>query len=128
VLYRVVVLVAVYVIVGVSTFPFAVELVSGRGITVAVEMTTTIDGADDDGTYWVVVELRVNHVVNRTTDVSGPDVGAAPPVSVAVTGHTVVYRLMTSVVTEPSLAGQLVTVGAQDVTVYTVVLYTVEVV
>jgi hypothetical protein len=35
---------------------------------------------------------------------------------------------MTSVVTEPSLAGQLVTVGAQDVTVYTVVLYTVEVV
>ena len=35
---------------------------------------------------------------------------------------------MISVVTEPSLAGQLVTVGAQDVTVYTVVLYTVEVV
>jgi hypothetical protein len=35
---------------------------------------------------------------------------------------------MTSVVTEPSLAGQLVTVGAQDVTVYTVVVYTVEVV
>jgi len=35
---------------------------------------------------------------------------------------------MTSVVTEPSLAGQLVTVGAQDVTVYTVVVYTVEIV
>jgi hypothetical protein len=29
---------------------------------------------------------------------------------------------MTSVVTEPSLAGQLVTVGAQDVTVYTLVV------
>jgi hypothetical protein len=90
VLYRVVVLVAVYVIVGVSAFPFAVELVSGRGTTVAVEMATTIDGEGDDGTYWVVVELRVNHVVTRTVDASGPEVGAAPPVSVAVTGHTVV--------------------------------------
>jgi hypothetical protein len=40
-------------------------------------------------------------------------------VSVAVTGHTVVYREMISVVTCPT--GQLVTVGAQDVTVYTLV-------
>jgi hypothetical protein len=35
---------------------------------------------------------------------------------------------MTSVVTEPSFAGQSVTVGAHDVTVYTLVVYTVEVV
>lgn len=33
------------------------------------------------------------------------------------TGQTVVYREIISVVTLPSLAGQLVTVGAQDVTV-----------
>jgi hypothetical protein len=90
VLYRVVVLVAVYVIVGVSAFPFAVELDTGTGTTRAVEMATTIDGEEDDGTYWVVVELRVNHVVIKTTDVSGPEDGAALPVSVAVTGHTVV--------------------------------------
>jgi hypothetical protein len=35
----------------------------------------------------------------------------------AEAGQTVVYKLMISVVTEPSLAGQLVTVGAQDVIV-----------
>jgi len=46
---------------------------------------------------------------------------------VAVTGQTVVYRLMISVVTWP-LAGQLVTVAAQEVMVYTLVVYTVEVV
>ena len=41
-----------------------------------------------------------------------------PGVAVAsATGQTVVYRLMISVVTEPILAGQLVTVGAQDVIV-----------
>jgi hypothetical protein len=90
VLYRVVVLVAVYVIVGVSALPFAVELDCGRGITISVEMATTIDGEDDEGTYWVVVELRVNDVVTRTVDASGPDIGAALAVSVAVTGHTVV--------------------------------------
>jgi hypothetical protein len=52
------------------------------------------------------------------------DVAAPPPVpvSVSVTGHTVVYRLITSVVTDPILAGQLVTVGAQDVMVYTEVV------
>lgn len=52
------------------------------------------------------------------------DVAAPPavPVSVSVTGHTVVYRLITSVVTDPILAGQLVTVGAQDVIVYTEVV------
>ena len=46
----------------------------------------------------------------------GEDVGAEPTlVSVAVTGQTVVYRDIISVVTWP--AGQFVTVGAQDVTV-----------
>jgi hypothetical protein len=38
-----------------------------------------------------------------------------------VTGQIVVYRLIISVVTEPRRAGQSVTVGWQDVTVYTVV-------
>lgn len=36
---------------------------------------------------------------------------------VAVTGHTVVYSAMVSVVTWPNLAGQFVTSGAQDVMV-----------
>jgi len=43
-------------------------------------------------------------------------------VSVSVTGQTVVYREMISVVTEPSLAGQFVTVAAQLVMVYTMVV------
>jgi len=57
-----------------------------------------------------------------------------PPVAVSgedievATGQTVVYRAIISVVTEPSLAGQSVTVGAQFVTVYVVSPYTVEVV
>ena len=50
------------------------------------------------------------------------------PLSVAVTGQMVVYKDMTSVVTLPSFAGQLVTVGAHEVIVYTFVVYTVEVV
>lgn len=49
-------------------------------------------------------------------------------VSVAATGQTVVYKEMISVVTDPILAGQSVTVAAQDVIVYTLVLKTVEVV
>ena len=58
------------------------------------------------------------------------DVGLVlPPLpSDSVTGHTVVYRSMVSVVTCPSFAGQLVTVGAQDVMVYVLVSRTVEVV
>lgn len=55
-------------------------------------------------------------------------VADADAVSVAVTGHTVVYKAIVSVVTLPILAGQLVTVGAQDVIVYTEVVYTVLVV
>jgi hypothetical protein len=39
------------------------------------------------------------------------------PVSVAVTGQMVVYSEMMSVVTFPTLAGQSVTVAAQEVTV-----------
>ncbi len=45
------------------------------------------------------------------------EVWTPAPVSVAVTGQMVVYRAMVSVVTEPTFAGQLVTVGAHDVTV-----------
>lgn len=41
--------------------------------------------------------------------------------SVAVTGQTVVYNAIVSVVTLPILAGQFVTVGAQLVIVYTLV-------
>ena len=44
-------------------------------------------------------------------------VGYGAPVSVAVTGQIVVYREMISVVTEPILAGQSVTVAAQEVIV-----------
>jgi hypothetical protein len=44
-------------------------------------------------------------------------VGYGAPVSVAVTGQIVVYREMISVVTEPILAGQSVTVAAQEVMV-----------
>jgi len=58
------------------------------------------------------------------------DEPAAPdgtPVSVAVTGQMVVYS-MTSVVTDPILAGQSVTVGAQEITVYTEVVVKVDVV
>jgi len=54
-----------------------------------------------------------------------PPVGLGQP---SVMGHTVVLTAMTSVVTWPSLAGQLVTVGAQLVMVYVLVEYTVEVV
>lgn len=42
---------------------------------------------------------------------------AVAPVSVATTGQTVVVMEKYSVVTCPSLAGQLVTVAAQDVIV-----------
>jgi hypothetical protein len=44
---------------------------------------------------------------------------ATPPAAevASVTGHTVVYNEMISVVTWPSFAGQFVTVGAQDVIV-----------
>jgi len=51
--------------------------------------------------------------------------GEAPE---GLTGQTVVYNKIVSVVREPILAGQFVTVGAQLVIVYTVVLCTVEVV
>jgi hypothetical protein len=49
-------------------------------------------------------------------EAEGPMVGFDP------TGQTVVYRAIVSVVTLPILAGQLVTVGAQDVMVYSVVV------
>jgi hypothetical protein len=50
---------------------------------------------------------------------AGTEVGTAEDVSVAVTGQMVVYKAIVSVVTLPILPGQLVTVGAQEVTVYT---------
>jgi hypothetical protein len=43
--------------------------------------------------------------------------GRLAVVVASVTGQTVVYKLMTSVVTWPIRAGQFVTVGAQDVIV-----------
>ena len=48
-------------------------------------------------------------------DLAVPVAAAVPVFSVAVTGHQVVYRVTTSVVTWPT--GQLVTVGAQEVMV-----------
>jgi len=60
-------------------------------------------------------------VVHGVSDVIGADeVDAGTQVdkdSVSVTGQIVVYRLMTSVVTEPIFPGQSVTSGAQDVMV-----------
>lgn len=61
-------------------------------------------------------------VVYGMTDAGGAtgvdvDVVSPPLPSVSVTGQTVVYRLMISVVTWPSLPGQFVTVGAQLVMV-----------
>jgi hypothetical protein len=47
---------------------------------------------------------------------------------IPVIGQTVVYNSMVSVVTDPILAGQSVTVGAHDVMVYTVMVLTVDVV
>jgi hypothetical protein len=47
---------------------------------------------------------------------------AGAGISVAVTGQTVVVSDITSVVTEPIRAGQSVTVAAQEVIVYTVVV------
>lgn len=46
------------------------------------------------------------------------DVASGTGAEVAsATGQTVVYKLITSVVTWPSFAGQFVTVGAQEVIV-----------
>jgi len=56
-------------------------------------------------------------VVYGVSVVIGAEVDVGTEDSVSVTGQTVVYRLMISVVTEPILAGQLVTSGAQDVMV-----------
>lgn len=52
--------------------------------------------------------------------------GGVSAVEVGVTGQTVVYSEMVSVVTDPT--GQFVIVGWQEVIVYLVVVYTVEVV
>jgi hypothetical protein len=54
--------------------------------------------------------------------------GMRPLEMASETGHTVVYSSIVSVVTEPSLAGQLVTVFAQLVIVYTIVVEIVRVV
>jgi len=55
-------------------------------------------------------------------------IGADDVVGIAVTGQTVVYRSISSVVTWPRRAGQLVMVGAQEVMVYVIVVRTVLVV
>jgi hypothetical protein len=54
--------------------------------------------------------------------------GMRPREMASETGQTVVYNSIVSVVTEPSLAGQFVTVGEQEVIVYTVVVEMVKVV
>jgi len=113
------------------------------GTTVAVDLMTSTDGTTGDVdcatltvTYVVKVLLRVVWDVGPEAGTEIPPtelmddgayetlpknpldtgVGVALP-SAAVTGQMVVYRLMTSVVTWPILAGQSVTVGAQEVTV-----------
>jgi hypothetical protein len=98
---------------------------TGVGTTVAVDLTSLTVR------YCVTVLLIV---VVDTLDSSAPadcwypapGIAGAAGVYVAsavgedvasATGQTVVYKLITSVVTWPSLAGQLVTVGAQEVIV-----------
>lgn len=54
--------------------------------------------------------------------------GLGPAGVVSVTGHTVVEMAMVEVTIEVESAGQLVTVGAQLVTVISLVVYTVDVV
>ena len=61
-------------------------------------------------------EVMVRVSVVRMVEVDGVADGVTEGEAEAVTGQTVVYREMISVVTEP-LAGQEVTVGAQEVMV-----------
>lgn len=87
----------------------------GVGTTVAVDLTILIVR------YWVRVLLRVV-VKGLDSDAAADDCSKAPPgtagaLVASVTRQTVVYKLLISVVTWPSFAGQLVTVGAQDVIV-----------
>ena len=90
------------------------------GTTVAVDLTTLTVRC------WVRVLLSV--VVSWVAPADAPadvacskappgTLGAAGVLVASVTGQMVVYRLMISVVSWPSFAGQLVTVGAQDVMV-----------
>lgn len=105
------------------------------GIQVLMHLGTT-PGQDpppgvDPGVEPGVVEPPGVEVCTGETEVSEgeePPVGTAMPVSVAVTGQMVVDRAMVLVMTLCELAGQLVTVGAQLVTVTSVVVHTVEVV
>jgi len=98
----------------------------GRLVGTGGGMTTTEEDTGPLG-------LPVGVVGGGTTTTTDEDGGAGLVVgylgglvSEAVTGQTVVYSETMSVVTWPT--GQLVTVGAQEVTVYTEVAYTVEVV
>jgi len=79
-----------------------------------------------------VVEVEVAApVMPAARDVAagvGVGEGMRPREMASETGQTVVYNSIVSVVTEPSLAGQLVTVGAQLVIVYTTVVEIVRVV
>lgn len=65
----------------------------------------------------IVVVEYVDSTTPADEDCSNTPPGTLGVVVASATGQTVVYKLMTSVVTWPSLAGQLVTVGAQDVIV-----------
>jgi hypothetical protein len=110
-------------------FDFAVEYeltgVYESGFTVSVMSLTTVKEV------WVVeVEVPVPVMPAAWEFAAGVGVGEGmrPLEMASETGQTVVYNSIVSVVTEPSLAGQLVTVFAQLVMVYTVVVEIVRVV
>lgn len=79
--------------------------------------SVTVGAQDVIVSYFVVYAVEVVYSV-----VSGGEFS----LSVPVTGHTVVYRAIVSVVTDPT--GQSVIVGAQDVIVLTFVAKIVDVV
>ena len=72
----------------------------------------------------MIVTMLVAYTVEVVYS-SGPAVVVGTGVYVGLPGHQVVYLVIMSVVTCPT--GQLVTVGAHEVTVYTEVVIMVEV-
>lgn len=86
----------------------------GVGITVAVLLMSMSVEYVVSVLWSVVVEVADT---DSPAEVAGAAGAVGAEVAASATGHTVVYKLMISVVTEPSRAGQLVTVGGQDVIV-----------
>jgi hypothetical protein len=102
------------------------------GIQVLIHLGTTLGqvspGVEPGVDPGVDPGVEVTTGATEVPEGEEPPDGTATPVSVAVTGQMVVERAMVLVMTLCELAGQLVMVGAQLVTVTSVVVHTVEVV